>query len=90
MKLFTLPTLLAAALLSAVVVVPFLPSAHKQADSFMFEAAVASSAAGHLQIYYDAGTGFREEASARVVLRQSGRPEFYRLPLPPGVVVTCS
>jgi hypothetical protein len=80
----TFKALMAAAVFSAVVVIPFLPSARLQPEHFVFEVAVASSAAGHLQIYYDGGAGFREEASARVELKPSSRPETYRLPLPAG------
>lgn len=84
MKFFTVPALLAAALLSVVAVVPFLPAAKDQAEVFFFEAQVASTAAGHLQIFYTDGADLSEQASTRTAIRASAAPIPYRLKLPPG------
>ena len=46
MKWLTLPTLVAAAVCSAVAVIPFLPAAKNHPDVFIFEARLASSVAG--------------------------------------------
>ena len=79
-----IPALLAAVLFSAVVVVPFLPASHRRAAPFCLTVRMASSAAGHVQVYYDSGRGFREEDSIAVPLAQSATALPYRLPLPTG------
>lgn len=87
MKFFTLPALLAAALLSAVVVVPFLPAAKSQSALFALEARMTSTAPGQVMLYYDNGTGYSESAVARVHLSAAppaAAPTLVRLPLPPG------
>src|SRR4051812_230713 len=84
MKFFTLPALLAAALLSAVVVVPFLPAAKTQSALFALEASMTSTASGQVVLYYDTGAGYNEGAVARVSLAKSDTPVTYRLALPPG------
>ena len=85
MKFFTLPALLAAALASAVVVVPFLPEARTQNAVLIFEARLASSSAGRVQLFYDTGAGFREAASTLQPIARSATPLTYRLPLPAGI-----
>ena len=84
MKAFTFTTLLAAALLSAVVVVPFLPGAKNQPDTFALEIRLTAAAAGHVQIFYDSGNGFSEAASSRASVAASVAPVAYMLSLPPG------
>ncbi len=84
MKFFTLPALLVAALVSAVVVIPFLPIAHNTGGLFAVEARVASSEAGYVQVYYDDGSGLSEYHSSRLALAASATPQLYRLTLPPG------
>ncbi len=84
MKFFTLPALLAAALLSAIVVIPFLPAARSSSALFALEAQMTSTAPGQVVLYYDTGTGFNESQVARVNLTRSATPISYRLPLPPG------
>jgi hypothetical protein len=84
MKWFTSRALLAAALLSAVAVIPFLPAAHRRSAGLSLEVRLASSEAGHVQVYWDAGRGFHEEDSTIVPLRLSAEPVLYRLPLLPG------
>jgi hypothetical protein len=84
MKFFTLTALLAAALFSAVVAVPFLPAAKIRPDLFVLEARVSSSVAGTFQVFYDDGAGLREELSARTTLAAGNGFTTHRLALPPG------
>lgn len=84
MKLFTLPALLVAALLGALVVVPFLPLAKTSSALFALEVRMASSGPGQIVLYYDSGAGISEAAVSRVNLVKSPDPVTYRLPLPPG------
>jgi hypothetical protein len=84
MKFFTLPALLAAALFSAVVVIPFLPAAKTQTALFALEASMTSTSPGVVVLYYDSGSGFSESAVTRVNLTKSDTPLTYRLALPPG------
>jgi hypothetical protein len=84
MKFFTGRALLAAALLSAAVVIPFLPAARKTAERFDLEVTLASSATGHLQLYYDRGEGINEGDSSRVRVVGGAALQAYRLSLPPG------
>ena len=84
MKFFTLPALLAAALFSAVVVVPFLPEAHDHANPFALEVRLAASAAGNVQVYYDTGQGIREIDSTKAPVPAGGDPRLYHLSLPSG------
>ena len=76
--------MLAAALLSAVVVIPFLPAAHRRSAGLSLEARLSSSADGNVQVYWDSGYGFHEDDSTIVPLKQSDRPLLYQLPLLPG------
>lgn len=84
MRFFTLTALLAAALFSAVVAVPFLPAAKMRPDFFALEARLTSNASGYLQIFYDDGGGFREELSGRANITPTSTPLTLRMPLPPG------
>lgn len=86
MKFFTIPALLASALLSALVVIPFLPAAKDRPTYFVLEAEVRSSVASYLQVYFDSGTGYEEAESYRVPLARSDTAELYRLPLPRGTL----
>lgn len=83
MKFFSLPTLLAAALLSALTTIPFLPFAGWKVEQFHFELTVQSSAAGTAQIYYDVGHGLNEGDSATAAV-VAGTPTPLRLALPLG------
>jgi hypothetical protein len=85
MRFFTLTALLAAALFSVVVALPFLPAAKMRPDLFVLEARVSSTVGGSLQIFYDDGAGMREDLSARAYLTPSAEFIPHRLPLPPGV-----
>jgi hypothetical protein len=84
MKFLTFTALLAAALFSTVVVVPFLPAAKTQTSLFAVEARLASSVPGQVVLYYDSGSGFNESGVARVNVPRSASPVSVRLPLPPG------
>ena len=84
MKFFTLPALLVAALLGAIVVVPFLPFAKTSSALFALEARMTSTGPGQIVLYYDTGSGISEAAVSRVNLVKSQEPVTYRLPLPPG------
>ncbi|MBI4626996.1 MAG: hypothetical protein HY736_27710, partial [Verrucomicrobia bacterium] len=84
MKFFTPTALLAAALVSAAVVVPFLPLAKTHDDLFALEVRLASTAAGTVELYPDSGAGVGAATSVRLGLERSATPVLYRLALPPG------
>lgn len=84
MKWLTVPALLAAALFSVVVALPFLPGAKTVPEIFAVEVRLASSVAGQLQVYYDDGQGARENLSGQATIAASTKPVAYRLALPPG------
>lgn len=82
MKWFTTPALLAAAVFSAAVVIPFLPAAKEQPNIFVLEARVASPIAGLIKVYYDIGAGYNETDASEQILNASPEPQTYRFPLP--------
>lgn len=84
MKFSTWRAGLAAAALSAALVAPFHAGWTDQGRPFLLEARLASSAAGHVQVYYDRGAGFREADSAIQALAAGAAPRPYRLPIPVG------
>lgn len=84
MKLLNPMVLLSAALLSLVVIVPFLPFAKPKAFSFAFEVTVASSASGTVQLYYDIGRGMDEPDSVRVPIEGDQKPHHLRFAMPEG------
>lgn len=84
MRFFTLPALLAAALVSAVVALPFFAGANLKPALYSLEAELASNVPGNVQFYYDDGAGFSEDASARLPVAPGSTPTRYRFPLPPG------
>jgi hypothetical protein len=84
MRFFSLPALLAAALVSAVVALPFLPAAKMHVDLFQLEVRLTSNVTGTFQAYYDDGPGFREELSVRAHVDAGTTPVTLRVPLPPG------
>jgi hypothetical protein len=84
MRFFTFTALAAAAMVSVIVAVPFLPAAKSRPDLFVLEARVTSTLPGAFQVFYDDGGGLREELSARATLTGGSTPATYRLPLPPG------
>src|SRR5262245_54888732 len=45
---------------------------------------MTSTTAGHLQVFYDSGGGFREVDSGTAWLDTSGAPIEYRVPIPAG------
>jgi hypothetical protein len=84
MKFLPLPAVLTAALLSAVVVLPFLPSAKTTVGFFVLEAQLTTSAPGYVQFYYDDGRGFREALSARAAALPTADPVTLQFALPSG------
>ena len=87
MRFFTLPALLAAALFSAVVVVPFLPLAKTQTNYFALEVRMTSSVNGVVKLYFDNGGGFSEAAASQSPVT-AGVTATHRLALPPGTYRT--
>lgn len=74
---------LAAALLSCLLVLPFLSNSTPDGrGEFGLELELATDVTGFVQVYYDSGNGFREEDSNRVRIRASATAERVRLPLP--------
>ena len=88
MKFFTLTALLAAALASAVVVVPFLPAAKKAAAPFALEVQLRSTVTSGAQLFYDRGLGILEADSSRVPVTAGATAGVYRLPLAAGTFRT--
>jgi hypothetical protein len=86
MKFLTIPAILAAALFSAVVVVPFIAGPNAIATGrFALEVNMASTRPGFVQVYYrDASGTLSEAASSKLPLEQGSSPRRYRLPLPSG------
>jgi hypothetical protein len=84
MKLVPVPALLAAALFSVVVSLPFLPVAAPTAATFGFEITVTSSQPGFAQLFYDSGHGINETDSARATVEGNGAPRTLRFALPAG------
>ncbi|MEO6244583.1 MAG: hypothetical protein ABIQ12_04030, partial [Opitutaceae bacterium] len=84
MRFFSLPALLAAALLSAMAALPFLPAAKMHVDLFQLEVRLTSTVPATFQAYYDDGRGFREELSVRTHVDPAKIPVALRVPLPPG------
>lgn len=86
MKFLTVPAVIAAAVFSAVVTVPFVDApAHRSAGNFALEASMTSTRPGVVQVYYSDQYGaWSETASSRQPLVQSRTPRVYRLPLPAG------
>ena len=84
MRFFTLPALLAAALLSVVVALPFLPIAQQHPSLFQIELSVTSTVPSRFQIFYDEGQGVREELSASGQVDGTATPTTLHLRVPPG------
>lgn len=84
MRFFTLTALLAAALFSAAVIVPFLSAAKNRPDFFTLEARITSTSPGWFQVYLDDGAGIREALSARVPVPATAEPLPLRLAIPSG------
>jgi hypothetical protein len=84
MRLTAPSTLLAAALLAATLAVPLFVGNFDESTRFGVEVSLASSATGHVQIYWDDGAGFSEPASSKELLPQGATFQTYRLALPAG------
>src|SRR3954471_9031981 len=85
MKLFSLTTLLVAALFSVVVTIPFLPLVASKTGQFEFDVTLTSTASGKTQIYYDLGKGLSEANSTSVSIA-AGKPQRVHLALPIGTI----
>src|SRR5258706_565808 len=84
MKFFAWPTVLAAAVFSGAVVIPFEPWSTDQTTQFALEATMTSNVGGEVELYYDSGEGFSHTASVRVPLAAGPQPRVYRLQIPAG------
>lgn len=84
MKFLTVPALLAAALFSAIAMIPSLPVTRTAARPFTLETGLASSVDGVAKVYFDIGRGFNEADSVEQPLRKSDAPRGYRFALPAG------
>ena len=84
MKFLTLPALLAAALLSAAVALPLLPSARMGQDRFALELVYTTPAAASVQLYLDDGGGYRDSLQAQAALPAAEAPALVGLPIPAG------
>jgi len=81
-SLLSLPTLLAAALFSVVVSIPFLPFAAPASAKFHFEITATSATPGKAQLYFDAGRGLSESDSSFAALEPRSGAQVLRFPLP--------
>lgn len=79
-----LSCLLAAAVASFILALPFMGSAPGEAVRFTFQVRVASSASGVVQVYYDIGHGFIESDSSVLNVRGGAPPARLDFPLPEG------
>jgi hypothetical protein len=79
-----LQCLLAAALASLVLALPFMGSPPGTTSTHFFQVRLASSNGGMVQLFYDIGHGFNETDSARLDIEAGDRPVLLRFPLPPG------
>lgn len=84
MRPFSLSTLLAAALLSAIVVLPFLPFARGtySPETLTLELTQTTTAAGNAQLFFDVGRGSNGKDSHAVPVEGTGRPERIKLTFP--------
>ncbi len=83
-SLLSLPILLAAALFSVVVSLPFLPFAAPVSSQFHFEVTVTTNTPGSAQLFFDLGRGIGEADSSRAFLENQPGPQVLRFPLPSG------
>ncbi|MBC7368050.1 MAG: hypothetical protein H7343_14760 [Undibacterium sp.] len=83
-SLLSLPTLLAAALLSVVVLIPFLPLAAPKNALFHFEVTATSSSDGLAQLFFDIGRGINEADSSRANLVAGRATQKLSFDLPAG------
>src|SRR5579883_1207852 len=81
---FSVRTLVAGLLLGFGVTLPYQSKLSRSREEFSVVANLDSTERGHVQIYYDSGSGFSELDSTTVPLEKSERPVSYRLSLPPG------
>jgi len=78
--------LLAAAVASLVLALPFMGSSPAEAGRFFFQVRLASTTGGMVQVFHDLGRGFNETDSARLDVNAGDEPVLLRFPLAPGVV----
>ncbi len=83
-SLLSLPILLAAALFSVVVSLPFLPFAAPLSGQFYFEVTATSNTPGAAQLFFDLGRGIAEADSSRAALEAKPGKQLLRFPIPPG------
>jgi hypothetical protein len=79
-----LQCLVAAAVASLVIALPFMKPPAAAADRFCFQVRLASSASGVVQVFYDLGRGFNETDSARLNIAGGDQPALLQFPLPAG------
>lgn len=84
MKMASLPPILAALLLSAVISLPFLPGIDRERNQFALVLRMQVSTTGQSQLFYDNGAGYRETASVRLPVGYSSESTEYRFQIPPG------
>jgi hypothetical protein len=84
MKFFTATTLLAAALVSAVLCIPFMPALQDHWSPLVLQVQLKTNGRGHVQLYYDSGGGFAENDSVRRELHPGAAVGTYDLPVPLG------
>ena len=84
MKFFSPQALLGAGLVSLATAAFLVSNAVPSNSPFFLEVRLASTNAGHAQLYYDRGAGLSEADSSQTSIVRSTVPLLYRLPLPRG------
>ena len=80
-----LQCLLAAAVASLIIALPFMGSSGSAISRFTYQVRLASSTGGMVQVFYDLGRGFNETDSTRVDITAGEQPTLLNFSLPPGV-----
>ena len=71
-------------ILALPLIVPLTARSAGKLQRFTLAVTMQSRLPGHLQVFYDSGSGFAEAQSSAVALQVSDGPREYRLALPPG------
>ena len=79
-----LPRLVIGYIVALVLIVPLIARSPLNLEGYTIAVRLQSALTGHLQVFYDTGSGFSEPQSAFAVLQPSDEARDYRLRLPPG------
>ena len=85
-KSVPLLALVFAGIFSLAASLPFLTTAKARKDLYFFEAELASTSPGNVQVFYDLGRGINEPDSSTLPLKAEKDLSLYRFPLPLGTI----